>query len=84
MIVNGDTDFVALKNMKDAMFELRGEFKSNSGTQFKGEFQENFDKRLMLLEHDFDGVMRRVLNLKFMYPNEPARNIDYTKFISEK
>ena len=37
-----------------------------------------------MLEHDFDGISRRVLNLKFMYPTEAARNIDYSKFVSEQ
>jgi len=36
------------------------------------------------LEHDFDGLMRRFINLKYMYPNGENRNIDYSKFLSEK
>lgn len=28
--------------------------------------------------------MRRVLNLKFMHPTDSKRNIDYSKFITEK
>ena len=29
-------------------------------------------------------MMRRFLNLKFMYPEGANRNLDYDKFISEK
>ena len=36
----------------------------------------------MLLEHEFDGLIRRVLNIKSMYPDSGARNVDYMKFVS--
>lgn len=39
MVVNGDTDFVALKNMKNAMLELINEFKSRDNLVFKGEYR---------------------------------------------
>ena len=52
--------------------------------KFDGQFRENFQQRLLLLEHDFEGLMRRFINLKYMYPNGENRNIDYSKFISEK
>ena len=52
--------------------------------KFEGEYKDNFEKRLMLLEHDFDGLTRRVLNLKYMYPTEGNRSLDYSKFITEK
>ncbi len=38
-MVNGDTDFVALKNMKSAMLELISEFKSRDGIDFRGEYR---------------------------------------------
>jgi hypothetical protein len=37
-----------------------------------------------MMEHDIDGLMRRVLNLKMMYPTEGARSIDYNRFVSEQ
>ena len=38
-IVNGETDFVALKNMKGIMLELINEFKARGNLDFQGEYR---------------------------------------------
>ena len=83
-ILNGDTDFAAMKKIKNVMANLISEFKNGENLKFEGKYQENFEQRLMMLEHDFDGLARRVLNLKFMYPTESSRNINYSDFLTEK
>ena len=63
--------------------DLVSEFKTNKDLKFEGQYKENYGKRLLALEHEFDGLIRRFLNVKFMYPDSGARNIDYMKFVTE-
>ena len=38
----------------------------------------------MLLEHELDGTMRRVLNVSHADPTGSKRSLDYTKLLNEK
>lgn len=38
LIVNGDTDYMTLKNMKSMMLELIGEFKHRQNLRLDGEY----------------------------------------------
>lgn len=51
---------------------------------FEGEYKEDFSQRLMLLEHELEGTMRRVLNLSQADPAGSKRSLDYVKLIGEK
>ena len=83
MVLSGDTDFAHLKNMQRSMLDLVSEFKTSKDLKFEGKYKETFEKRLTMLEHEFDGLIRRFLNVKFMYPDSGARNVDYMKFVTE-
>jgi|LakMenE01Jun11ns_1017448.scaffolds.fasta_scaffold4681967_1 hypothetical protein len=38
----------------------------------------------MLLEHELDGTMRRILNVSHADPTGSKRSLDYTKLLNEK
>ena len=56
---------------------------SKGDMKFEDKYKEAFERRLLHLEHQLEGLSRRMLNLKYMYPEQGARNLDYDKFITE-
>ena len=43
--------------------QLLGEFDTQGRVVFEGDYKEDFNKRLMLLEHEIEGTMRRGLGV---------------------
>jgi hypothetical protein len=83
-VVSGDTDFSSLRHSKEILLSLLGEFNGKNRVVFEGEYKDDFSKRLMLLEHELDGTMRRVLNLSQTDPSGSKRSLDYAKLLNEK
>lgn len=73
-----------MKHAKDLLLSLLGEFNGKSKVVFEGDYKEDFSKRLLLLEHELEGTMRRVLNLSQADPAGGKRSLDYSKILSEK
>lgn len=83
-MLSGETDFSSLKHAKELLLNLLGEFNGKSKVVFEGDYKEDFSKRLLLLEHELDGTMRRVLSLSHADPSGGKRSLDYLKLIGEK
>jgi hypothetical protein len=64
VIIRGPSDFALLKSFKNALLALRGEFVGDSTGRLvvEGDKREDFNRRLLLLEHEIDGLLKRRIN----------------------
>jgi hypothetical protein len=84
VVLSGETDFGTLKHTKELLLSLLGEFNGKSKVVFEGDYKEDFSKRLLLLEHELEGTMRRVLSLSQSDPTGGKRSLDYVKLLTQK
>ncbi len=64
IIISGDSDLNTLKNIKNTVLQLRREFSSSTDPKIQLNYvkKDDFDKRMILLEHELEGMMRRRIN----------------------
>jgi hypothetical protein len=58
-------------------------FASTEPVVIAGERRQQLDKRLMMLEHDIDGLMRRKISLT-LKEGDRGRVLDYTNMLADK
>lgn len=52
VVIHGESDFALLRNLKNVLFELQGEFtQGGSKVVFAGDRKDDFNKRLILVEN---------------------------------
>ena len=61
LIIKADSDITTLNNIKNVFLLLRNEFSSHEGPKivFENQKKDDFNKRLLLLEKEIDGLMKK-------------------------
>ena len=60
ILIHGESDFAQLSNLRNILLTLQSEFTSGgSQVVFAGEKKDDFNKRLILLEGEIDGLLKR-------------------------
>jgi chromosome segregation ATPase len=74
-----------LKIFKNALLALRGEFAGNSNGRIvvEGDKRENFNRRLLLLEHEIDGLLKRKINFSLKDQEGGHSTMDYINLLNE-
>lgn len=83
MIVRGFSDVDHFKNLKNVLLSLQGSW-LQEGNRFvlEGSQKEDFSKRLLLLEGELDGLMKRRVNASTA--DSSGRVLDYDLLMNEK
>ncbi|CAM5999443.1 unnamed protein product [Sphagnum balticum] len=83
ILISGYSDFGNLRNLKNALLSLQGNF-LQEGNHFilSGDQKEEFNKRLFLLEGEIDGLLKRRINVSS--GDSTGRVLDYSLLINEK
>ena len=83
MVVTGYSDVDNLKNLKNILLTLQGSW-LQEGNRFvmSGDQREDFSKRLLLLEGELDGLLKRRVN--FSTGDSSGRVLDYDLLMNEK
>jgi len=86
IIIRGPSDFALLKGLKNALLGLRAEFVGDSTGRLvvEGDKREDFNRRLLLLEHEIDGLLKRRINFSLKDEDGGSRTLDYTNILNEK
>jgi hypothetical protein len=86
VIIRGPSDFALLKGFKNALLALRGDFAGDSNGRLvvEGDKREDFNRRLLLLEHEIDGLLKRRINFSLKDQEGGHRTMDYTNLLNEK
>lgn len=82
-VISGYSDIGALRNLKNVLLSLQTEF-GQEGTRvsLSGVQKDEFNKRLLLLEHEIDGMMKRKINASST--DSTGRVLDFTLILNEK
>lgn len=83
MVISGYSDVDNLKNLKNILLTLQGSW-LQEGNRFvmNGDQREDFNKRLLLLEGEIDGLMKRRVNASTA--DNSGRVLDYDLLMNEK
>ena len=83
MVISGFSDVDHLKNLKNILLTLQGSW-LQEGNRFvmNGDQREDFNKRLLLLEGELDGLMKRRVNASTA--DSTGRVLDYDLLMNEK
>ena len=83
MVISGYADVYHLKNLKNILLTLQGSW-LQEGNRFvmNGDQREDFNKRLLLLEGELDGLMKRRVNASTA--DSTGRVLDYDLLMNEK
>ena len=83
MVISGYADVDHLKNLKNILLTLQGSW-LQEGNRFimQGDQKEDFNKRLLLLEGEIDGLMKRRVNASTA--DSTGRVLDYDLLMNEK
>ena len=83
MIVRGFSDVDHLKNLKNILLSLQGSW-LQQGNKFvmSGDQRQDFNKRLLLVEGEIDGLMKRKVNASTA--DSTGRVLDYDLLMNEK
>lgn len=75
---------VTLRNMRDVLLTLQQEFSSHSGPKIilESEKKNDLNKRLLLLEGEIDGLMKR--RIEYSSDANGERCLDYSGLLNEK
>lgn len=84
IILSGSSDIGVLRNLKNVLFSLQNEFLQDSGSKIvlTGSQKDEFNKRLILLEGEIEGLMKRKINASSF--DSTGRVLDYTLILNEK
>lgn len=83
VLIRGYSDVDHLKNLKNILLTLQGNWMQD-GNRFviTGDQKEDFNKRLILLEGEIDGLMKRKVNASTA--DSTGRVLDYDLLMNEK
>lgn len=82
--MSGSSDVTLLTGLKGAILKLKDEFfAGHEGVIIKGERREQLDKRLFMIEHEIDGLLKRRISYTIR-EGETSRTMDYTGILNEK
>ena len=85
VVIHGESDFAILKNLRNVLLSLQTEFtEGGSKVVFTGEKKDDLNKRLILLEGEIDGLLKRKINYSVRDNVGGTRVLDYTGILNEK
>ena len=85
VVIRGPSDFALLNNFKNALLSLRADFTGEGGRVFvNADQKEEFNRRLLLLEHEIEGLLKRRINFSLKDQDGGHRTMDYTNILNEK
>ena len=86
VILSGGSDFSQLNGFKGALLALRNDFfgQGSERITIQGEKREELDRRMLLLEHEIDGLLKRRINFSVRDKESGHRVMDYTGLLNEK
>ena len=71
--------------MRNVLFALQTEFtEGGSKIVFAGEKRDEFNKRLILLENEIEGLLKRKINYTSRDEQGGTRHMDYSVLLNEK
>lgn len=74
-----------MKNLKNILLGLQSEFVDHGPkVVFAGEKKDDFNKRLILLEGEIEGLLKRRINYSARDEIGGTRYLDYTGILNEK
>ena len=74
-----------LSKLQNILLALRGEFLSESGqVVITGNSRDNINQRMILLENEIEGLMKRRINYTVKDTQGGQRSLDYTNLLNEK
>ncbi len=84
VVINGSSDVTLLSSIRGALLRLKEDVFSNQETfVINGDSRGQFERRLLLLEHEIDGLLKRKINYT-VREGEANRYLDYTGILNEK
>lgn len=86
VVIKGSSDYNLINSLKNAVLHLRNDFFTTSGPQITifGEKRDDLDRRLLLLEHELDGLLKRDILYSIKNQDGTHRTLDYTNILNEK
>ena len=85
ILIEGSSDYNILSKLQNILLALRGEFLSESGkVVITGNSRDNLDQRMILLESEIEGLMKRRINYTVKNTQGGERSLDYTNLLNEK
>ncbi len=62
-MIHGESDYALLRNLRNILLGLQTEFtEGGAKITFTGDKKDDFNKRLILLENEIDGLLKRRIN----------------------
>lgn len=84
IVISGSSDVTLLSSVRGALLRLKEDlFSSQEAFVFGGDKRELFERRLLLIEHEIDGLLKRRINYT-VKEGESGRVLDYTGILNEK
>ena len=84
IVISGSSDVTLLSSIRGALLRLKEDlFSSQEAFVFGGDKRELFERRLLLIEHEIDGLLKRRINYT-VKEGESGRVLDYTGILNEK
>ena len=84
VVVDGGSDLLQLSALRGALLGLKDEFfTGRDQISIAGDKRELLDKRMLLLEHEIDGLLKRRINYG-VSEGDMGRVLDYTGILNEK
>jgi len=86
VLLQGGSDMAVLRSIRNAIINLQQEFTSEEGPTIKFDVQrrDDFSKRLLLLEGEVDGLLRKRINYTAHDQATGERVLDYSNLLNEK
>ena len=82
-LVSSESDISTLRNLKNVLFALQTEFtEGGSKIVFAGDKKDEFNKRLILLEGEVEGLLKRKINYSSRDELGGTRFMDYTVILN--
>ena len=85
VVITGESDASVLRNLHGVLLSLQSEFGS-SGNRIviEGDRKDDYNKRLILLENEIEGLLKRKINYSTRDERGGTRSMDYTGILNEK
>lgn len=82
-MIRGASDFALLRGFKNALLALRADFAGDQRNVIVDVNQrEDFNRRLLLLEHEIEGLLKRRINFSLKDSEGGHRTMDYTNLLN--
>ena len=83
IVISGSSDVTLLSQIRGALLSLKSDvFNGENNIVVSSGGAEFFDRRLLLLEHEIDGLLKRKIH--YTLQGEGGRVLDYTGILNEK